>query len=571
MIIGRLTSAPPLALTTTSGRLCKLYNFALTSAPSGLSFESMPDSAYATPARYLLEMIRRLREQHPNGRIALINPLYDLDLIRFLKVVALIQTDCQGAGNFIIAEASGHPLAYVFDTPTTEFTLSLVSTVNASLDSGFLSKLLGEPVQLIAANWRLGTATRYNRLYSIANLEIYCWLTQQALVHFPANGSLPPTITGIMPYHAGDALFFALAANRTKNCISRVAICKDYADIIEQHAPELTIIPIDLPPPFRNGWKISEEDYFLHHLKEALPKEDLYAFLRPSGDYNRTSFHLIDHFAFALGVSPRHPDDLVWSHSLPPSPKPVQLPARVLLHFDAGWPMKIYPEDGQKRLMDQLLEEGYSITVLAKNDAQYANYRSVAFHNYAELLGLLAEHDIIVGMDSFPAHLAAHSVGLRTICLFSSTRPENSNASSSPNYAYLEKGLSCRPCYAMTRCPVYGGDKCRNFASPEDVASEIRSMLGRLANSPLDITSTVNPPSPKPPCTHLAPQPVRTVRLERLGYTIFLAYLNPLNHLGYVRQISDEFFTAWRRQGIAKAIFKAARFVLRQTLQVLHK
>ena len=495
MIIGRITTAPPLALATESDKPCILYNFALTLTPSGLSFESIPDSAYATPARYLLEMARRLRERHPNGRIILINPLYDLDIIHFLKVVALMQTDCPATGNFIIAEATGRPLAYIFDSSITEFTLSLVSTVNAALDSNLLSKLLGEPMQLITVKWRLGIATRYNRFYSVANFEIYCWLAQHALTHFHSNEPQLPTITAIMPYHAGDAIFFALATTRTESCIKGVAICMDYADIVEQHAPELSIVYINMPSLSCNGRTISEEDYFLHHLKAALPEKNLYSYLRPSGDYSRTSFHLIDHFAFALGASPRCADDLVWSHSRPPR-KPVQSPARILLHFDAGWPMKIYPGDEQKRLIDLLLAEGCRVTVLARTDAQYTNYRSVAFHNYPELLDLIIEHDIIVGMDSFPAHLAAHSVGLPTICLFSSTRPENSNAPHSPYYAYLEKGLPCRPCYAKTHCPVYGGSKCRNFASPEDVVLKIRSMFEHLVNFPLDITSTANPPSP---------------------------------------------------------------------------
>ncbi len=569
MIIGRLTSSSPLALTTKSDRPCLLYNFTLTATPSGLSFESMPDSAYATPARYLLEMARRLRERHPAGQISLFNPLYDLDLIHFLRVVALIDTSCPQTGNFVIADADGHPIGYVFDSPFTEFTLSLISTVDATLDSSLLSKLLGEPVQLLTVKWRLGTATRYNRFYSVANFEIYCWLAKHALTLLDSNGSLPP-ITAIMPYHAGDAIFFALAATRTDSAIKKIAIYEGYAEIVEHHAPELSIVPINLPPPFRNGWEISEEDYFLHHLKAVLPEENLYAFLRPSGDYNRTYFHLIDHFAFALGASPRHPDDLVWTHSHLQR-KPIHSPARVLLHFDAGWPMKIYPKDKQERLIDLLLEQGYLVTVLAKTDAQYINYRSVAFHNYPELLRLLGEQDFIIGMDSFPAHLAAHSLGLPTICLFSSTRPDNSNAPSSPYYAYMEKGLPCRPCYAMTRCPVYGGDQCRNFVSPEEIVQKIRSMLAYLTASPLEFAPAANPAYPKPDRNYFRLKHIRTIRLERINSAIFFAHLNPFNHLGYLHQVGNEFFMAWKYQGIFKALFKAGRFILRQALQVLRK
>lgn len=566
MIIGRLSTDNTLALAMASERHCLLYNFSLTPAPSGLSFEGMPDSAYATPARYLLEMIRRIRERHPDGRITLINPLHDLDYIHFLKVVALLQADYPAAGNFVIAEATGRPLAYVLDSSITDFTLSLVSTVSASLDSKLLSKLLGEKVQIITAKWRLGTATRYNRLYSVANLDIYCWLTQHALVQLSQFGKAQSPIAAIMPYHAGDAIFFALAASRTESAISQVAVCKDYLEIVEQHAPKLATIEIDLPPPFRNGWKVSEEDYFLHHLNAVLPEGNLYVYLRPSGDYNRTRFHLIDHFAFALGASPRQPDDLVWSRSAPPG-KPMQFPARILLHFDAGWPMKVYPEDKQKRLIDLLLTKGHRVTVLAKADAQYTDYRSVAFRNYPDLLNLLAEHDFVVGMDSFPAHLAAHSLGLPTICLFSSTRPENSNAPSSSRYAYLEKGLPCCPCYAMTRCPVYGGDECLNFVSPEEVALNINCMLNQTTDPTLASVLATDLSSSPRINVRPAPKRINTVHLEKLGYAILLAYLNPLNHMGYIHQVSDEFIMAWRKQGMRKALFKAARFMLRKAMR----
>lgn len=568
MIIGRITSDRPLTLSTASNKPCILYNFALTSTPSGLSFERMPDSAYATPARYLLEMVRRVRERHPEERIMLINPLYDLDRIHFLKVIELLLTDCSAADNCVIADATGRPLAYVLDSSITDFTLSLVSTVNAALDSKLLSKLLGEQVPVITAKWRLGTATLYNRFYSVANLDIYCWLTQHALAQLSQPRETWPPFAAIMPYHAGDALFFALAATRTESAITQVAVCKDYIDIIKEHAPELTTIAIDLPPPFRNGWNVSEEDYFLHHLNAVLPKGNLYLYLRPSGDYNRTSFHLIDHFAFALGASPRHPDELVWSQSMPIE-RPTHFPARILLHFDAGWPMKIYPEGKQKLLIELLLAAGHSVTVLAKCDEQYSDYRSVAFSNYLKLLELLREHDFVVGMDSFPAHLSTHGLGLPTICLFSSTRPENSNALSTSSYAYLENGLPCRPCYAMTRCPVYGGDECRNFVSPEEVVLNINHMLNQASNPTL--APVVAPTRSYSPHINVrdASKRIKKVHLEGLGYAILLAYLNPLNHIGYIRQVSDEFIMAWRKQGMRKALFKAARFMFRKVARAL--
>jgi hypothetical protein len=233
--------------------------------------------------------------------------------------------------------------------------------------------------------------------------------------------------------------------------------------------------------------------------------------------------------------------------------------------------MKIYPEEQQKRLIKLLLEQGYLVTVLAKTDAQYASYRSVAFRSYPELLRLLSEQDFVIGMDSFPAHLAAHSLGLPTICLFSSTRPDNSNAPAGPYYAYLEKGLPCRPCYAMTRCPAYGGDQCRNFVSPEEVAQKVRSMLARLTDSPIEFTPADDPAYPKPDRDYPKLKHIRTIRLERINFAIFLANLNPLNHFGYLHQAGNEFLIAWKYQGIFKALFKAGRFVVRQVFKALRK
>ncbi|HBG46729.1 MAG TPA: hypothetical protein DDW94_07040 [Deltaproteobacteria bacterium] len=71
-------------------------------------------------------------------------------------------------------------------------------------------------------------------------------------------------------------------------------------------------------------------------------------------------------------------------------------------------------------------------------------------------------------------------LALPTICLFSSTKPANSDAPVSERYLYLEKGVSCRPCGAMEQCPKNQKNYCENFVEPESVSEEIMRMLSNV-------------------------------------------------------------------------------------------
>jgi ADP-heptose:LPS heptosyltransferase len=150
----------------------------------------------------------------------------------------------------------------------------------------------------------------------------------------------------------------------------------------------------------------------------------------------------------------------------------------VLFHFDGGWDLKIYPVNFQKRLLRAVREAGFEVSVLTDREGAY-DCPTHRFKSLEQLRGLITEHSIFVGMDSFPAHYAAHVLFHSTICLFSSTRPENSNQLESDSYRFLSKGMTCSPCLARSQCPIYRKDYCSNFVEPEQVLGSIHEMFQR--------------------------------------------------------------------------------------------
>ncbi len=180
-----------------------------------------------------------------------------------------------------------------------------------------------------------------------------------------------------------------------------------------------------------------------------------------------------------LGREYLSPADLLASSK--PAPPLRRLPAaedgtlNILLHFDSGWHLKIYPFAYQEELVRLLAAKGHHITIL---DGKYPlPAAAVNFRGYQPFVDLLSRQHLLVGMDSFPVHYAAHVMGLPTLCLFSSTQPENSNAPASAYYRHLEKGLDCNPCGAVAKCPLNGSAVCNNFTEPAVVAREVEHML----------------------------------------------------------------------------------------------
>lgn len=549
-----------------------------------IDFWRIFDSAFATPSRYVQEMFLRLaRLEAGGGRGAklVFNPLFEATWLTIAQVLAALDARASFQGMAVFADQDGLPAAYLFPSGFTAADsrfLTLLSAADAGTDAELCRRLFFCDVRLFTVA-RLSLArVLHNGFVYEENKGIYQWTAERAKAMLEPLAGLPLSeaisrrnaipFTAVMPHHAGDVLFFALAWNRVETHVGRLAVNKTYCDIAADLAPGLALLPIEQPPAnrsddFRQGKVTPEHDYF-RAFRDGLPGNSFYYYCRPSRDYNLTRFHLIDHFAFALGRRSCVAENLL-SRQCPVVPFKPDIPAepvRVLLHFDAGWSLKVYPKDAQEHLIDLLHAKGCRITVLAGTTYEHPKCRVTTFRGYGPFKELVKSHHILVGMDSFPSHYAAHVLGLPTICLFASTRPENSDAPSALNYARLEKGLSCRPCYGIARCPANGKDYCGNFVGPEVVAAEVVRMLEsvrkQLDGAPATILRQVGDDC-------LPAEPEGAFRVKRISLrhlrakVLVLGFFLPYGRYGAL--LYREFSAAVKREGVLSAVFRALRFL----------
>jgi hypothetical protein len=328
-------------------------------------------------------------------------------------------------------------------------------------------------------------------------------------------------------------LFFSLAFSAVRPPIDRMAVNRPYRDIVADVAPGLGLQIIDVPPPNRDPKEefITDGKYFAK-FQDSLPEDSLYLYFRTSRNYNETIFHLVDHFAFALGRHFHSVEDLVSGRL----PVPGRLAsrtrpaARVLIHFDAGWALKVYPRRHLETLIDLLRARDCQVTILAGANFSHSKAEVTTFKDYHSFKELMQNHDILVGMDSFPSHFAAHVVGLPTVCLFSSTRPENSDAPSAKHYVVLEKGLECRPCCYATYCHRYDRDECANFVEPEAVVATVERMLAATAGG--STAAAVSVPTRRRETSVSGgsgevARPIKTIRLRYVRFQMLMWRLSP--------------------------------------------
>jgi hypothetical protein len=552
-----------------------------------VDFWSIFDSAFATPSRYMQEIFLRLGHLETKGNQTaklVFNPLFDANRLIITTVLAIFEARASVPSMAIIADQDGLPAAYLFPawlTAGDSRFLTLLSAVDAGTDAELCRLLFFCDVELIDVRHLFLKRLPHNSFLYEPNKHIYQWIAERAKAMARPLVELPPSeairrrdaipFTAFMPHHAGDVLFFAIAWNSVKTPIKRLAVNKIYCHIAADVAPELALFSIEKTPAnrsdeLRHGKVVQDNDYFLANCND-LPEDCFYSYCRPSRDYNVTRLHLIDHFAFALG---RH---CFSNEDLPSRACAVKLfrpdipaePLRILLHLGAGWPLKVYPRNSQERLIDLLYSKGYQITVLSDSIYDHPKCHVTTFQDYSSFKELVKSHHVLVGMDSFPSHYAAHVLGLPVVCLFASTRPENSNAPQSVYYRYMEQGLGCRPCYGIVTCPLHGGVDCTNFVSPESIALAIREMLDDI-EGPL--------PSPAPRATRdyeapsTLPEDSRTPRRINLQYPalrslICLTTFKLMSPLGFVSQIHGEFMTSLRRDGWLKTYLRALRFMNR--------
>lgn len=552
---------------------------------SSLSFSEIFSSAFSTPARYVEEMFVRLCSLDEPGQRSpkfIFNPLFRMEKLNIELVLDALRNASLQHEMAVLSDDQGRPAGYLLParlmSKDSRF-LALLSTVDGTTDTGLLQRAYfatASNVQLghISLKWCTHNGFRYE-----GNLSIYQWVTDRAIKaldrQVQANDSDEAlhqrdaiSFTAVMPHHAGDLLFFIIALNHLQSSVSRIVVNKNYADIVGDNAPNMTVLPIDLPvinrgEDFQHGTPTPDHFYF-ERFCDQLPEDGFYGYYRPSRNYNVTKFHLIDHFIFALGGRLGSQTELLVPKKAAPTlfvPELTDSPRKILLHFDGGWPLKIYPKNQQEQLISLLYARGYSVTVLAGMQYDHPKCRVTTFKSYESLVELLRSHHLLVGMDSFPVHYAVHVLGLPTICLFATTRPENSNARPAPNYSFLERGLRCRPCAAISRCPLYGGSDCRNFVDPGTVLAEIEKMLYAVANETPTVLEAPTAPLKVAAADHSRSAPkTKYISLKHLRFRAFFIWPG-LPPGSYFYQLYEEFTAIVKANGLLPAVLRTVRFL----------
>lgn len=484
-------------------------------SPEDLSFFKVFHSAFATPGRYVMEIFIRLSSLDTDTAEGcfIFNPFFNISRDVLDKVLDVVKP-CQHESVIqVLCDAKRVPIGYLFPkTISTDDSryLSLLSTMDADTDAEFLrNAFLTEAQCTCVPGVNLNKRVTNNGFYYNRYFEsIYTWSTTSAIKALSVRqgccldnsmiGSLNHAeierlnhqrnaipFVAIMPHHAGDVLFFALAAKQVKTHIKKIVVNTWYVDIMRECAPEIIPVPLDLRPPIRDGNLITEEEYFWD-VVALLPDTDIgnnfYYFCRPSSNYQISAFHLIDHFAFALGSSFASNNALFRNRAPATITSPTTMTGvcRILLHFEGGWPLKMYPPKHRQSLIQMLLSQGFEITVLTSSNEYTGDCHTERYTDLSHFKQLLSAHHLLIGMDSFPVHYAVHVAAFPAICLFGNTKPVNSDAHLSPRYVFLENELDCAGCGGYDKCPMNRRAHCNNFPQPNQVYAAATAMLDNL-------------------------------------------------------------------------------------------
>jgi len=547
---------------------------------SSVSREAMLDSFVSTPSRYLLELVRRTRTSCANAPwILVFNPLLRPPEFLLRLTLAAAQKATRAA---VFGSSNGLPVAYLLPPETLSDLryLLLLSCADADLDQRLLAMILNTAVTSVNLDFPAPLIVPNGFLVG-DYLKPMKWCAEHAIgvmararssstdADVAGRSTAGPCFTAYFPHHAGDVLFMALAARDfAKPLYDEIAIHEDYAAIARRAGMALSILPLHGPVPNRGSYR-SEDCLHFMDLAPHLPTDRFYVYCRTTRNYNFTDFHFIDHFRFCLGEALTRPEQL--SNGIPRHTERPPAPGRrkVLLHCSAGWPLKVYPLTAQIHLTTQLRQLNVGVVTLdATSPADGCT--NVRFTDLAALENLLATVDLVIGMDSFPAHFAAYVLGIPTIYLFSSTHPVNSSPRLSGDHRILQGGETCCPCLGWDRCFRYRTSDCRNFAPPAQVAEIVGHMLDLAPHRyALPVLPALPPlPSTKCPSAFSAknPRPLaikpgfleqRRIRIRRPLSRLTITVFSSLALVG-------EFVLSVRREGVAKALALTAAFLRRR-------
>jgi hypothetical protein len=140
---------------------------------------------------------------------------------------------------------------------------------------------------------------------------------------------------------------------------------------------------------------------------------------------------------------------------------------RIGLNFDAMGRVKSYPGDLQRSLISGLLSSNLELHFFGRKilgpgpaELNYGIHNHVNRTNIPELAALLDQMDLVVGVDSFVAHLSG-LLGKRTLVLLSTTGQDYFHHYRTVS-AYSSR-LPCAPCFHVSNtCPL-GHGRCVAF------------------------------------------------------------------------------------------------------------
>jgi len=474
-----------LAVSTASGRV---EGFDFRFSKGRLAADEMFDSATSPPARYVVELARRIGGASSADLLAIANPLLPL---KAAQIAGWLKEGVREP--MILASADGFPLVYCLPralfAEIERFLLTL-SAVDAELDQRLLEGLTGLSLPrrrmqgITIGPYPVSTPTGW--FQGPARQGVLKVTTANAIKIVESRKDwrdLP--VAAFHPYHAGSIIFFAMASRDvTAPLVTRQVVCSSYRDIVA--ASGLALDPVWLKLPFlpRDN-SVGEPQYFAHSLNrlgESVLRDNFVVFMRYSRVSAISPFHMIDHDRFTLGESLTRPDQL--RQLQPPLvTERCALPAaplKVLFHATGGTSIKNYPLDYAKVAVRCLRGLGIEVSVIGRPDLEPFGAISIDADETDALTAAVRRHHIFVGLDSFPHHYVRSVMGWPTIGLFGATGAANFGGGWTPHYRAIDSALACHPCGAETGCPVFGTAECINYAKPEHLIAAILSMAEQV-------------------------------------------------------------------------------------------
>lgn len=462
----------------------RMLNVALAYRPGD---PGVPYSFAATPGRYLADLVETALTQGWRGPIFIMNPGIAGDTEHLRAALAELADLSFGSAAFpgndwlVLEDYSGRPLGYALPPAckiSNEALLDLryLSGRDAALDAEVLESM---GIRCVLRKIRTAPDTRplesMPLFHGMEGMAAHAARARRDMLRAGKRHTL-----AVVTHHAGDVLLTTQAIERCGQGIDGIVVHRAYADVARAVNGKLPIIAVDGPLPARGDISSAQHPlneeilYFEQVVAPTLPKGASFLFLRPARGYIEADYTLAAQVAYAVGA---RDDTALYPRAFTleaPDTEALlanrdRLPRvrgrKVLLHFDGGWPLKVYPPEWQRELIDGLRAAGFEPAVLG---ASFPDVPSHQFTNLAALDTLLSEHDLLIGMDSFPCHYASQRLQLPTVCLFASTRMENL-AHAAKDYVAAEQGLYCSPCGSREICPRFGGTACLNFVPPATV------------------------------------------------------------------------------------------------------